>query len=119
MSTDVLTPPKPVEVAIVPFTPLCVQPRAPTKRRPTLVKKGSMYEANQRLRKQLLDYPKSEIEETDINDLLNDTREKCILEVIKNDSGDQFILFDDGTYEMMSNPKNQEYALCNVIENNE
>lgn len=131
MSGGILTPPKPVPVTLQPFTPHgIIHPMTPNKnklvRRTKLSKTDAIFEKNQTIKRKLFDYPKAEMEETDINDLFFETRERCIVEIIRGSSGDEFILFDDGTYEMRHtgfftslNPNSLEHALDNVVENNE
>jgi len=84
-----------------------------------------MATVEQRTKRELFKYPDVSMEETDVFELLNDDRPpRKVLQQITNDKEEIFILYDDGTYEIttrkiMKCPNNQEYALDNVIDNNE
>ncbi len=110
------TPPRPISIHLTPGTP---------RKRKSLSRIESMATVEQRTKRELFKYPDVSMEETDVFDLLNDDRPpRKVLQQITNDKEEIFILYDDGTYDIttkkiMKCPNNQEYALDNVIDNNE
>jgi hypothetical protein len=110
------TPPRPISIHLTPVAP---------RKRKSLSRIESMATVEQKTKRELFKYPDVSMEETDVFELLNDDRPpRKVLQQITNDKEEIFILYDDGTYEIttrkiMKCPNNQEYALDNVIDNNE
>jgi len=95
-----LSPPKPLHVTVLPVTPdpHC---RTPTKPRKRLTRMLPIAERDQIARKLALSYPDVELEETDISDLMTETRTRTIVDTAKTEYGDLVYMFDDGTYEIL------------------
>lgn len=100
---DVLTPPKPLESVFYSQPPSApTKPASMCRFREQLSPTTTMKDATQTVRRQLFSYPVSELEETEIDDLFTDTREKKIEDILHNRKGETIVLFDDGTYELIT-----------------
>jgi hypothetical protein len=60
-----------------------------------------MAEKSQQAKKLAFDYPSVDLEETDITDLLTETRTRTIIDTATTRDGDTVYMFDDGTYEIL------------------
>jgi hypothetical protein len=90
MNALVASPPRPLAITL--------EPAAPRKPRSILSRTPPMYESHQVAKKIVFDKPDCSLEETDIDDLLTETRTKGVLEIVESANGDTIVLFDDGTY---------------------
>lgn len=79
-------------------------PPAPKKPRNPLRDSTTIFEPSQRMKKLVLNWqPECTVEETDIDDLLTETRRRCVLDIVENSRGETILLYDDGSYEMAKN----------------